>query len=322
MNPVFNEQYHERIPVLNPGISRPFWTVIIPTYNCAKFLKETIESVLKQDLGEELMEIIVVDDYSTEDDPQKIVDIYGKGRVQFIRQDENVGKTLNYATGLKSSKGHLIHILHGDDTVEFGFYKTMQQLFIEFPIIGGAFCRCNFMDEDGESLGNSGLFQGEQGIAEDFLRKISTWQFIQPPSIVFKREVYEELGAYDNRLKYIEDWEFYVRAAVFYKFGYTPKALANYRSFDLNSSSKSILKGKRLKPMNQVEEIIDAYLPSSIKSEIQRGRNLATSQYILMMISKALPKKDFMGLFKYTIAFARRNSSLRLWGRWFKIVFN
>ena len=40
---------------------RPLWSVVIPTYNCAEFLKQTLTSVLSQDPGEALMEIIVVD---------------------------------------------------------------------------------------------------------------------------------------------------------------------------------------------------------------------------------------------------------------------
>ena len=42
------------------------------------------------------MEIIVVDDHSTKDDPEAVVNEYGQGRVQFIRQEKNVGKVKNY----------------------------------------------------------------------------------------------------------------------------------------------------------------------------------------------------------------------------------
>ena len=52
---------------------RPLWSVVIPTYNCAHYLKETLQSVLAQDPGEAIMEIIVVDDHSTKDDPEAVV---------------------------------------------------------------------------------------------------------------------------------------------------------------------------------------------------------------------------------------------------------
>ena len=112
-------------------MKRPLWTVIIPTYNCANYLKETLASVLEQDPGEASMEIIVVDDHSTKDDPEAVVKEFGKGRVKFIRQEKNIGKVKNYETGLKASRGRYIHQLHGDDLVYDGFYKEIE---VQTPI--------------------------------------------------------------------------------------------------------------------------------------------------------------------------------------------
>ena len=91
--------------------------------------KRNPESVLAQDPGEALMEIIVVDDHSTKDDPEAVVKEFGQGRVQFIKQEKNVGKVKNYETGLFASRGRYIHQLHGDDLVYDGFYKEMEALF-------------------------------------------------------------------------------------------------------------------------------------------------------------------------------------------------
>ena len=55
------------------GIPRPLLSVMIPTYNCANYLRETLTSVLTQDPGVELMQIEVVDDHSTKDDPEAVV---------------------------------------------------------------------------------------------------------------------------------------------------------------------------------------------------------------------------------------------------------
>ena len=47
------------------GVHRPKWSVMIPTFNCANYLRQTLESVLAQDPGPEQMQIEVVDDCST-----------------------------------------------------------------------------------------------------------------------------------------------------------------------------------------------------------------------------------------------------------------
>ena len=63
------------IPSIAPvasDVHRPLWSVMIPAYNCARYLRQSLESVLVQDLGPSHMQIEVVDDRSTEDDPEKL----------------------------------------------------------------------------------------------------------------------------------------------------------------------------------------------------------------------------------------------------------
>ena len=61
------------------GAPRPRWSVMIPTYNCARYLEATLRSVLTQDPGPEAMQIEVVDDHSTADDPEDVVTRLGGG---------------------------------------------------------------------------------------------------------------------------------------------------------------------------------------------------------------------------------------------------
>ena len=101
-----------------PG--RPKWSVMIPAYNCAHLLPETLESILQQDPGPEHMQIMVVDDASTDADIEALVQQIGKGRISFYRQPHNVGSLRNFETCINMASGHLVHILHGDDRVKKG----------------------------------------------------------------------------------------------------------------------------------------------------------------------------------------------------------
>src|ERR1035438_4192858 len=130
---------NERIPLQPPeikpvpdSVSRPQWSVMIPAYNCSQYLTENIRSVLDQDRGEEQMQIEVVDDGSTDTDVKSLVEKIGNGRVRYYRQPLNVGSLRNFETCLNRATGHYIHLLHGDDKVENGFYEEIESLFTRF----------------------------------------------------------------------------------------------------------------------------------------------------------------------------------------------
>ncbi len=274
-----NEQhsYRANIPPVAEDVVRPLWSVMIPTYNCAKYLRETLASVLAQDPGADIMQIEVIDDCSTKDDPAAIVEELGRGRVKFYRQPQNVGHTKNFETCLKRARGKLIHQLHGDDCVRDGFYRQMQRAFEEKPEIGAAFCRHIFMDEHSHWQYLSELEQTESGILNNWLEKIATFQRIQTPSVVVRRDVYEKLGGFDNRLSWVEDWEMWVRIAAHYPIWYEVQPLAVYRKHSTSNTGRYVRTGENIRDARRCIEIIQSYLPKEVagKLSVQAKKNWA-----------------------------------------------
>ncbi len=254
--------YRATIPPVPEGTPRPLWSVMIPTYNCANYLRETLASILAQDPGLDVMQIEVVDDHSTKDDPATVVEELGRGRVSFYRQPENVGYIKNFETCLQRSRGKLIHLLHGDDCVRDGFYRKIQQLFEQNPEVGATFCRHIFMDEQGHWQAISSLEEPKSGILNNWLERIVVDHLIQTPSIVVRRNVYEKLGGFDRRFTCVcEDWEMWVRIAANYPIAYEVEPLAIYRVARSGSLSKSSIRsGKYAREVFQAHEIIQSYL--------------------------------------------------------------
>lgn len=266
-----HDLYRSRITPVPDGTSRPRWSVMIPTYNCADYLRETLSGVLAQDPGPAAMQIAVVDDCSTRDDPEAVVAELGRGRVEFFRQPQNVGHVANFNTCLQRARGELVHLLHGDDGVRDGFYRIMQRAFDEHPEIGNAFCRHILMDERGHWQTISPLERAESGILGDWLEKIAVEQRLQTPSMVVRRAAYETLGGFDRRIRsYGEDWEMWIRLAAHYPVWYEVAPLAVYRVHKATLTGRSEATGAHIRDLRQVIEIARSYLPAPRAAELSR----------------------------------------------------
>jgi GT2 family glycosyltransferase len=312
------------IPPRPAGESRPQWSVMIPTHDCAGYLRETLASVLAQDPGPEVMQISVVDDYSTQDDPRAVVTELGGGRVEFYRQPHNVGLSRNFDTCLQRACGHLVHVLHGDDGVRPGFYAALQHALEDHPEAGAAFCRYIGMDEHGNWLTIAPLEQLTAGLLPNWLEKIATGQRLQTPCMVVRRQVYERLGGFDHRLSYGEDWEMWVRIAASYPVAYVPEPLALYRVHSTSSTARGIRTGANGRDLRQAVDIIAAYLPPGRVAAVTQLARRNYAQACLRRGYRALGTAGAQAAVPYQVRDALRTdrsfrvlaSALVLWLRW------
>jgi glycosyltransferase involved in cell wall biosynthesis len=254
------------IPPFEGPEPRPLWSVMIPAYNCYTTLVETITSVLQQDPGQEIMQIEVVDDGSTDGDVKELVAQLGKGRVEYFRQEQNVGSLANFETCINRARGKLVHLLHGDDKVRNGYYQKIGGLFENYPQIGAAFCRYATIDKSSKVLWDHGFEMGEDGVLDNWLIKIASRQRLQYCTITVKREVYERLGGFYG-VTYGEDWEMWVRIAAHYDVAYTPDILAEYRVHNNSISYRSYLNAQHVRDMNWVVHSIQKWLPENLRKE-------------------------------------------------------
>ncbi|WP_053971349.1 glycosyltransferase [Mangrovimonas sp. ST2L15] len=300
------------LPKLDDDENRPVWSVVIPTYNCAHFLRETLQSVLSQDLGPKLMQIIVVDDFSTKDDPEAVVKEIGKGRVEFFRQESNVGKVKNYETGLLKSKGKLIHLLHGDDKLLYGFYSEMTELFEKYEMAKAAFCRSIYIDANSNWKGLTGMVQEKEGIVNDLDEKLYLQQLIQTPSMVVKREVYETIGAFDRSLDCMEDWEMWFRISNNYPIAISNKVLAEYRIHSNNATNETFLNGSALRTHDEVLKMMDSYVPLNKKNKSFKSRNKKQADFLLLSYRNIKHSLTWRERKEFIARILKLNSSLRM----------
>jgi len=251
-------------PSISPvpeGVRRPKWSVMIPTFNCANYLRQTLESVLSQDLGSEQMQIEVVDDCSTKDDPEAVVKEIGKGRVDFYRKPKNEGAIPNFNTCIERSRGELVHILHGDDYILPGFYETVSKSVGEHEDCALFATRVFFVTEDGVYTGISqrleDLEKGPSSKISAFYGSLEASDYgircpFQFAGNVVRRSFYEKNGGFDLRLVHTADMEMWWRATRISKSMVSPQVLAAYRCFEGNDTSKLNKTGENLRDLERV----------------------------------------------------------------------
>ena len=233
---------------------------MVPVYNCGIYLPQALSSILLQDPGPELMQIEVIDDCSTDMDVEGLVRSIGRGRVVYYRQTENVGSLRNFETCLNRSRGQWVHLLHGDDFVEPGFYEEIRNLFLHYPEAGAAFTGYYQVKADGKLLYPSPTLSEKAGYVKNWMEIVGQSQPIQPPAMVVKRSVYEELGSFFG-MQYGEDWEMWVRISAKYPVVHSPKYLANYRVHTTSISSRCFQSGENIRDISKVIEIVQTHLP-------------------------------------------------------------
>ena len=265
----------ERIPETPPHIAplppdetgRPLFSVMIPVYNCIKYLDKCLKSVLLQDMGPAKMQIEVVDDCSTDGDVAALVREIGKGRISYFRKEKNMGSIRNFETCINRSRGYLIHILHGDDFLKDGFYREIEKLYKNYPDIGAAFTDYYYVDVNSKGLYADERLLHKPGILKDWLFYIAARQRIQPPAMVVKRTTYETLGSF-YAVKYGEDWEMWARIASRYDVAHSPRYMACYRVHNQNITGQSLASGQNIRDIKKVMNIIQGYLPVAKRKEI------------------------------------------------------
>lgn len=197
----------------------PLVAVIVPTYNRAGLLRLTIESVLAQTYP--AVELIVVDDGSTDDTPALLAQY--AGRLTAIRQP-NQGGAAAANRGYAAASGSLITFLDHDDLIYPDKLARQVQLMQAQPGMDLCHCQFNYIDELGSVLQRSGRLP-----EEDVLRTLLLGDFIWSGAPLIRRAALERVGLHDES-NWCADWDMWLRMALAgCNFGCVQARLGAYR---------------------------------------------------------------------------------------------
>lgn len=201
--------------------SLPLVSVIIPTYNCSAYIRQTIDSVLAQTYSN--IELLVIDDGST-DNTINIIQEYGY-RLQLICKD-NAGVSSARNLGIEKASGQYVCFLDHDDYWYPGKISQQVEAFVNCPEVGIVYScfKCWLPDEQGNfsSPDSMDVVPISSEIEPDFsgwiyhLLLLDCW--VLTSTAMINTDVFQSCGIFDESLPYSEDWELWLRVARKYQF--------------------------------------------------------------------------------------------------------
>lgn len=198
-------------------------SAVIPTYNREKTIKRSIDSVLKQTYKD--IEVIVVDDCST-DNTEDVVKSIKDPRVRYIPHESNKGVSCARNTGIKNAKGKFIAFLDSDDVWHEDKIEKQIKAFKESPpdhkvVYSGINVQVY--------NGGKRFYMPEKWVKPkegDVSKTMLIGSFVSMDTIFVEKISFEEIGYFDERLHWAEDWEICIRLSKKYGFVYIDEALA------------------------------------------------------------------------------------------------
>jgi GT2 family glycosyltransferase len=219
-----------RIATVPDSSPRPFWSVMIATYNSGPYLRRTLESVLRQDPGPETMQIEVVDGGSVNDAAEEITRELGRGRVPFYRLPSNQGPAHTFNTCIERSRGRWVHILHGDDVVQPDFYEAYAAATRAEPRAVMVLGQVVIIDEADRWMRLQGpIPPAGGGVLPDFVEQQAWQQLVMCPSVVVQRDAYEQAGGFCTLFASVTDWDLWFRLGQLGPVACVPRPLSLYR---------------------------------------------------------------------------------------------
>jgi glycosyltransferase involved in cell wall biosynthesis len=212
---------------MNPTVS-----VVIATYNYARYLRTALESVKRQTFPS--FEVIVVDDGSTDPTPQVVRPFLADPRVRYHRT-EHRGVAAAKNAGVRLAEAPLVAFLDADDVWMRTKLARQVALFRADPELGVAYTRRWLIDEQGRRLEyeQPPLFRGR------VLGELFRTNFVCFSSAMVRRAALDGAGPFDEGLALAVDYELWLRVALRSRFDYVDEPLVEYRTGHANLSSRT-----------------------------------------------------------------------------------
>ncbi len=273
----------------------PMISVVIPTYNSAKTILDTIASVQAQTVQE--IEILVINDGSTDNLLDLLVPVLVDDRIK-VHSYPNGGLSMARNRGIDRAIGEYIAFIDADDLWTTDKLAAQLQALKMNPRAGLAYSLTYFMEEDGQRYHHGDPIGFQGNVLKDLLQ----WNFLcHGSNPLIRRSVIDRVGTFDPTVSPAEDWDYWLRIAQHYEFALVPQPQIYYRQSVGSMSSKvAVMEAAQLEVIDRAFKLapseLQGYRPQAMAKIYQysaqlyliHGKTAKTNQLICQKLWRSI----------------------------------
>ena len=269
----------------------PTFSIIIPLYNKSLFIAEALASVQAQTYP--ALEIIVIDDGSTDDGPKRVRAI-SDPRIRLLRQ-ANAGVSIARNRGIELAKGDFVLFLDADDRYLPDFLATIVRLVDHFPSAAMYATGYFRFQNDGSRCITpvSSELKSKEGLVKDFYAAWCKSAFFYTVSLAIRREVFA-----DRDMRFPageglgEDQDLWFRIAERYPVAYAKSPLVEYR---MNVQGSATQTGKILHMLPCYRRLDERLTSGTVPVALRRSARKLLASHLLNVALARLGEGDIEG---------------------------
>lgn len=253
----------------------PKISIITPSLNQGDFIEQTILSVLSQ--GYPDLEYLVMDGGSS-DATLKILEAYS-GKVTWLSEADR-GQTHAINKGLQRATGSIVGYLNADDLLLPGTLKKVAEAFVDYPQARWVTGKCRILDEENNEVRRPITVYKNMLLSMHSFSLLLMTNYISQPATFWSRAALESAGYLDESLRYVMDYEYWLRLYSKYPPVFIPEYLA---AFKIHRNSKTTSTGHKDVYIEEEQIVIRRYVRSRFQMFLHNThRLLMTFAYSVM----------------------------------------
>jgi glycosyltransferase involved in cell wall biosynthesis len=220
----------------------PTLSIIIPCYNYAHYLKESVESIFNQSYDD--FELVLIDDGSTDESWQIMQNYAAKypQKVRTLRHEENQGLFKANEVGWHEARGTYLHFFSADDIYQPLCLTKVMRMFHANPGLALVCTDLSYFQDGKEPIikkSLDGCFKERIFSRPEMIPLFQTTKFWIPGlTCIVRQDILKKYGHLDSRLENISDWFCFHKIALFEGIGYIPEILISMRLHDQTYTSR------------------------------------------------------------------------------------